>query len=89
MTSTQVLIKPEFFLLNVFQRCPKYQPAFKILGIYFDENLSFDYHIKQTRNKVFKSIFYLNRAKTVKSRICRQEKKVKRLAIRIFLLVKP
>ena len=40
-------------------------PAFKMLGIYFDENLSFDYHIKQTRNKVSKSIFYLNRAKNI------------------------
>ena len=39
--------------------------AFKMLGIYFDENLSFDYHIKQTRNKVSKSIFYLNRAKNI------------------------
>ena len=36
-----------------------------MLGIYFDENLSFDYHIKQTRNKVSKSIFYLNRAKNI------------------------
>ena len=40
-------------------------PAFKMLGIYFDENLSFDYHIKQTRNKVSKSVFYLNRAKNI------------------------
>ena len=31
--------------------------AFKMLGIYFDENLSFDYHIKQTRNKVL-NLFY-------------------------------
>ena len=37
-------------------------PAFKMLGIYFDENLSFDYHIKQTRIKVSKSIIYLKRA---------------------------
>ena len=38
--------------------------AFKILGVYLDENLSlFDYHFKHLYSKISKSLYYLNNAK--------------------------
>ena len=40
-------------------------PAYKMLGVFLDENLSFDYHIKQTRNKISKALFFLNKAKNL------------------------
>ena len=42
-------------------------PAFKMLGIFLDENLSFNYHIKQVRNKVSKALYFLVKAKNVLS----------------------
>ena len=38
-------------------------PAYKILGVYVDENLTFDYHIKTVLNKISKSMFSLNKVK--------------------------
>ena len=38
-------------------------PAFKILGFYLDQNLSFDYHFKHVYSKISKSLYYLNNAK--------------------------
>ena len=38
-------------------------PAYKILGVYVDENLTFDYHIKTAPNKISKSMFSLNKVK--------------------------
>ena len=40
-------------------------PAFKILGVYLDENLSFDYHFKITKSKIAKSLFSLKNAKNI------------------------
>ena len=37
--------------------------AFKILGVYLDENLSFDYHFKYLFSKISRSLYYLNIAK--------------------------
>jgi Reverse transcriptase (RNA-dependent DNA polymerase) len=37
--------------------------AFKLLGVYFDENLSFNYHVQHVCNKLSRSLFFLNRAK--------------------------
>ena len=37
--------------------------AFKILGVYLDENLSSDYHFKHLYSKISKSLYYLNNAK--------------------------
>ena len=37
--------------------------AFKILGVYLDENLSFDYHFKYLFSKISRSLYYLNNAK--------------------------
>jgi hypothetical protein len=37
--------------------------AFKLLGVYFDENLSFNYHVNYLCCKLSKSLFFLNRAK--------------------------
>jgi Reverse transcriptase (RNA-dependent DNA polymerase) len=37
--------------------------AYKLLGVYFDENLSFGYHVQHICNKLSRSLFYLNRAK--------------------------
>jgi hypothetical protein len=37
--------------------------AYKLLGIYFDEHLSFDYHITKLTSKLNKSLFCINRAK--------------------------
>ena len=36
-------------------------PAYKILGVYIDENLTFDYHLKITNNKISKSLYSLNK----------------------------
>ena len=38
-------------------------PAFKMLGVFLDENLNFEYHIKQTRNKISKVLFPISKAK--------------------------
>ena len=38
-------------------------PAYKILGVYIDENLTFDYHLKITNNKISKSLYSLNKVK--------------------------
>jgi len=38
-------------------------PAYKVLGIFIDENLTFDYHVKSTLNKISKSLFTLNKVK--------------------------
>jgi hypothetical protein len=37
--------------------------AFKLLGVYLDENLSFNYHVNHLCSKLSKSLFFLNRAK--------------------------
>ena len=38
-------------------------PAYKMLGVFLDENLTFEYHIAQTRNKVSKALFPISKAK--------------------------
>jgi len=38
-------------------------PAYKVLGIYIDENLSFDYHINSLSNKLSKSMYSLSKVK--------------------------
>ena len=38
-------------------------PAFKLLGIYLDEKLSFDYHCKKLREKIASCQFSINKAK--------------------------
>jgi hypothetical protein len=38
--------------------------TYKLLGVYFDENLSFEYHCRHLCNKLSKSLFFLNRAKS-------------------------
>lgn len=38
-------------------------PAYKILGIFLDENLTLDYHFKCLHTKLSKSLYSLNRAK--------------------------
>ena len=43
----------------------KPHPAFKILGVYFDENLSFDYHSQVVSNKISKSMYSLNKVKKI------------------------
>ena len=42
-------------------------PAFKMIGVFLDENLNFEYHIKQTRNKISKALFPISKAKHVLS----------------------
>jgi hypothetical protein len=37
--------------------------SYKLLGIHFDENLSFDYHTNYLCNKINRSLFCINRAK--------------------------
>ena len=34
-----------------------------MLGVFLDENLNFEYHIKQTRNKISKALFPISKAK--------------------------
>ena len=41
--------------------------AYKMLGVFLDENLSFNYHVKQTRNKISKALFFLTKAKNLLS----------------------
>jgi hypothetical protein len=38
--------------------------TYKLLGVYFDEHLTFDHHCRHICNKLSKSLFYLNRAKS-------------------------
>ena len=38
-------------------------PAYKLLGVYLDENLTFDYHYKILHTKLSKSLYSINRAK--------------------------
>ena len=40
-------------------------PAFKMLGIYLDENLSFNYHVKQLSSKISKSLYLMRSARYV------------------------
>ena len=42
-------------------------PAFKLLGIYLDEKLSFDYHCKKLRDKIASCQFSINKAKKILS----------------------
>ena len=42
-------------------------PAIKILGVYIDEFLSFDYHCKKVCNKISSAMFYLNSVKNMLS----------------------
>ena len=42
-------------------------PAFKMLGVYLDENLSFSYHVKYVLAKISKSLFLMRSAKNVLS----------------------
>ena len=42
-------------------------PAFKILGVWLDENLTFDHHVSATTKKISKSLFCLNRVKNILS----------------------
>jgi Reverse transcriptase (RNA-dependent DNA polymerase) len=37
--------------------------AFKLLGVFFDENLTFGHHVQHICSKLSRSLFYLNRAK--------------------------
>lgn len=39
--------------------------SYKLLGIYFDENLSFKYHINHLQSKISKGIYLLNRVKNI------------------------
>lgn len=39
------------------------QPAIKMLGVYLDENLSFQFHINHIKSKISSSLFALNNAK--------------------------
>ena len=42
-------------------------PALKILGVYLDENLSFDYHFKIANSKITRSLYSLKNVKNVLS----------------------
>jgi hypothetical protein len=37
--------------------------SYKLLGVYFDEHLTFEHHVRHICSKLSKSLFYLNRAK--------------------------
>jgi len=41
--------------------------AYKVLGVYFDENLSFDFHISQLISKLNRSLYMMRNAKNVLS----------------------
>ena len=56
-TILMFLLTPNWFILS--ERIH----AFKILGVYVDENLTFDYHIKTSLNKISKFMFSLNKIK--------------------------
>ena len=43
--------------------------AFKMLGILFDENLTFNQHFKQVRNKIAKALFFINKAQNILSSV--------------------
>ena len=61
-----IMILVHLIFLNLFiplkESLTSKIPAFKILGVYSDENLSFDYHFKHLYSKISKSLIYLNNA---------------------------
>jgi hypothetical protein len=55
-------------LISEIERCHNKHPdinfrTYKLLGVYFDENLTFDYHITHLCNKLNRSLYCINRAK--------------------------
>ena len=55
------IIYPLERIHNLSKPCP----AYKVLGIYIDENLSFDFHFRTLTNKISKSMYSLNKVKNV------------------------
>jgi hypothetical protein len=67
--NNDINVTPNLNLISPIERITNSSkiPAYKMLGVFLDENLSFNYHIKQTRNKISKALFYLNKAKGILS----------------------
>ena len=42
-------------------------PAFKILGVWLDENLNFDYHVSVVTKKISKALYFLKKVKNILS----------------------
>jgi len=55
-------------LITEIERCHNNHPTnscktYKLLGVYFDENMSFDHHITSLCNKMSRSLYCINKAK--------------------------
>jgi hypothetical protein len=55
-------------LINTIERVHINHPikqnrAYKLLGVYFDETLSFDYHIQHLNSKLNRSLYCINKSK--------------------------
>ncbi len=60
--------KNDPLLITEIERCHNKHPTnncrtYKLLGVYFDENMNFDYHITSLCNKLNRSLYWLNKAK--------------------------
>ena len=57
------LIYPVEILTNKFRP----YPAFKILGVWLDKNLSFDYHVSVTSKNISKTLYSLKKVRNILS----------------------
>jgi hypothetical protein len=62
-----VAVVPNPALINPIERVTTKSktPAIKFLGVYFDPNLDFKYHIKTISNKLSKALYFMRKAKNV------------------------
>ncbi len=63
-------LNPDPALVTPLERIHNKNPdinsqTYKLLGIYFDENLTFNYHITQLANKLSRATYCINRAKSI------------------------
>ena len=60
---------PDPSLINPIERITNFSkiPAFKMLGVWFDENLTFDYHTRKVKAKISSVLFSMRKAKNILS----------------------
>ena len=60
---------PDPSLIKSIERITNFSkiPAFKMLGVWFDANLTFDYHTKKVKSKISSVLFSMRKAKNILS----------------------
>ncbi len=62
------------------------EKSFKLLGVFFDEYLSFDSHVSHLCNKISKTLFSMNRIKKLCEQGCPQKIVLRSCALFYYLL---